>query len=299
MAFVAMSSLFRRLVAVGVLLQMAGNTSAGVEAEKLLFNSLDGVGVSAWLFRPVGNSLPTVVALHGCGGLYSNIATRTGALSARHQAMADRLVAQGYAVIFPDSLTPRGAREICTQKNSARTIKQAERRRDTLAALAWVVAQPWADPKRVAVLGWSNGGSAVLSSTDLKNSDVRESSHRFVTAIAFYPGCVSALKEQYRPNTQLTMLVGALDDWTAPQPCERLANESGAKVVVYPGAYHGFDSPSGKVVHRTDVPNGVNPGQGVHVGPHPEAREQSNELVLSILKSAFSEASPSISPIHH
>jgi hypothetical protein len=35
---------------------------------------------------------------------------------------------------------------------------------------------------------------------------------------------------------------------------------------------------------RTDVPNGVNPGRGVHVGPNPAAREAANASVRAFLR---------------
>jgi dienelactone hydrolase len=131
-----------------------------------------------------------VIALHGCGGLYATTGARQGQLNARHQAMADLLVAQGYAVLFPDSLTPRGETELCTQKIGQRRIDQTERRADALGALAWVAAQPWAKPDRDGAC-WAgrHGGSAVLSSTDLTRRDVAAAREKPALAVAFYPGC--------------------------------------------------------------------------------------------------------------
>ena len=45
-----------------------------------------------------------------------------------------------------------------------------------------------------------------------------------------------------------------------------------------------FDAPAGKVVLRTDVPNGVRPGQGVHVGPNPAARAAATSSVRAFLR---------------
>ena len=106
--------------------------------------------------------------------------------------MADMLVGEGYNVVFPDSLAPRSETELCTQKIGTRKIDQTQRRADALAALAWVAAQPWAEPGRVALLGWSHGGSAVLASTDASRADVRELAVKPAVAVAFYPGCAAA-----------------------------------------------------------------------------------------------------------
>ena len=163
------------------------------------FNSLDGTPIRALVFHPAAssNNTPsrgTVIALHGCGGLYATTGSRMGQLTARHQATADTLLAEGYSVVFPDSLTPRGETELCTQKMGSRKIDQTERRADVLATLAWVAAQAWARADRIALLGWSHGGSAVLSSTDLTRADVRAQTIKPVLAVAFYPGCAAALK---------------------------------------------------------------------------------------------------------
>jgi dienelactone hydrolase len=56
---------------------------------------------------------------------------------------------------------------------------------------------------------------------------------------------------------------------------------------VYAGAYHGFDAPGGRVVHRLDVSNGVVPGAGVHVGPDPAARADANDRVEAFLRATI------------
>ena len=257
------------------------------------FNSLDGTVLTAVVFQPMGASKGTVIALHGCGGLYATRGARRGLLNARHQAMADLLVAQGYSVVFPDSLTPRGELELCTQKMSTRKIDQTERRADALGALVWVASQSWAQPPRVALLGWSHGGSAVLAATDSTRADVRGVnvsgvSVRPAVAVAFYPGCSAALRSRYQPTAPLVLMLGEKDDWTPPGPCIELGQAVGAEVNVYADSYHDFDNPVGRVQLRADVPNGVNPGKGVHAGPNPVAREKAYARLLDVLKSAFS-----------
>src|SRR5207237_770912 len=62
--------------------------------------------LSALLFRPAGaGPFAAMVALHGCGGLYTN-RTR-GTLDRRFADWGARLSALGYAVLFPDSFGPR------------------------------------------------------------------------------------------------------------------------------------------------------------------------------------------------
>ena len=60
---------------------------------------------TAQLLRPPGSGpFPTIIALHGCGGLFN----RDDDLAKRETDWADRLVGAGYAVLLPDSFTARG-----------------------------------------------------------------------------------------------------------------------------------------------------------------------------------------------
>lgn len=274
-------------LALQLCLSLAAASSTAAEPQQVSFASLDGTQIKAWVFQPEARPKGSVVALHGCGGLYATLGARKGQINARHQAMADMLLEQGYAVLFPDSLTSRGVTQLCTQKISERSISQTERRRDTLASVNWVASQPWNNSSKIALIGWSHGGSAVLSATDAKHPEVAAQAAKPVAAIAFYPGCSAALKSGYQPNTRLVMLLGALDDWTPPGPCVELGKAVGAEVQVYPDSYHDFDSPVGSVKLLPDITNGVHPGQGVHAGPNPAARGQAYERVREVLRTAF------------
>ena len=75
--------------------------------QEAAFTSLDGTALKAWVFQPAAQlHKGTVIALHGCGGLYASRGVRTGQLNPRHQAMADLLVSQAAAGIA----TPSGRR---------------------------------------------------------------------------------------------------------------------------------------------------------------------------------------------
>jgi len=275
-----------------LVLNLASGTAVAAAAtpapQQAAFDSLDGTRLQALVFQPEGRPpAGVVVALHGCGGLYATTGVRQGLLNARHQGMADLLLAQGYAVVFPDSLRPRGETELCTQKIGERRITQRERRADTLAALAWVAGQPWVQPKRIALLGWSHGGSAVLAATDASRKDVRQQAVQPAVAIAFYPGCGAPQDAGYKPAAPLVLMLGEKDDWTPPAPCIALGQAAGAEVNVYADSYHDFDNPVGRLRLRSDVPNGANPGQGVHAGPNPAAREKAYARLLELLRQAF------------
>ena len=234
---------------------------------------------ATWFAAPAAAApMPALVLLHGCGGLFERRGSR--ALALRYTEMAAFLNQLGVHALVTDSLTPRGERELCTQRNGERKVTQLNRRRDALGALAWLAAQPGVDRARIGVLGWSNGGSAVLAATNLAHPEVARAPARAHLAVAFYPGCEAELKRGYQPAAPLLMLLGEADDWTAAAPCKELAaaaiGHAGApppQWEAYEGAYHGFDG-TAPVRLRRDVPNGAHPGQGVHVGAQPEAQPE-------------------------
>lgn len=241
-----------------------------------------------WFAAPAsaGASAPAMVLLHGCGGMYAGRPGQTPRrLGERLVEVAGRLNAMGIHALALDSLTARGEVELCTQKTGHRAVTQKHRRLDALGALQWLAGQPGVDASRLGLLGWSNGGSTVLAATNGRRPEVRRASVRASLAVAYYPGCESDLKSGYDATARLLMMVGAEDDWTPAAPCEALARTSGGEridLAVFAGAHHGFDG-TAPLRHRKDVPNGVKPGEGVHVGGHPVARQASRERLAEFL----------------
>ena len=240
---------------------------------------------------------PAVIALHGCGGMYSIRDGHEQELAERMALRAQMYLREGYAVLFADSFRARGMREICTIKHGERTVTAAKRRLDALGALGYLAARPDIARDRIALVGWSHGGSAVLQAVNTRDAAVSGFFERpgappfFRAAVALYPGCVTPLKagDRYAPGAPTRVHIGLLDDWTPAATCAELGNAMAARdedllVTTYPDSYHAFDSPTGTVVVRTDVPNGVNPGRGVHVGPNPVARDAANASVRAFLR---------------
>jgi dienelactone hydrolase len=238
---------------------------------------------------PAGAAAPALVLLHGCGGPYGAPGPAGPRLAVRMLDYAGLINSLGVHVLVTDSLTPRGEKELCTQRAGTRRVTQVERRRDALGALRWLAVQPGVDATRLGLLGWSHGGSAVLAATDAGHPEVARANPRPALAVAFYPGCAAALSEGWRPAAPLLLLVGEADDWTPAEPCRRLAARAGAPAVAfesYPGAHHGFDG-TAPVRLRRDVPNGARPGQGVHVGGDPAARAASREQLSRFLRAQW------------
>ena len=260
-----------------------------------------GVRLEGTLVLPPGpapaGGRPAIVALHGCGGMYSTSGSGRRQLAERMALRGDLLVREGYAVLFVDSFRSRGVREVCTVGRGQRTIKAAQRRLDALAALAYLASRGDVSRQRIALVGWSHGGSSALRAVDIGDPAVAAFVARpdappfFRAAVAFYPGCAHPLEnaQRYRPGAATRIYIGERDDWTPAATCVELGKAMAARgqdllVTTYADSYHAFDSPTGEVVHRTDVPNGVHPGKGVHVGPNPAAREAANASVRAFLR---------------
>jgi dienelactone hydrolase len=138
-----------------------------------------------------------------------------------------------------NSFAARGLKRVC----GGGILRAEERVPDVLAALAHLRTLSDVDPRRIALMGWSHGGSVTLAT--LGNAP-QEPAEGFRTAIAFYPGCRGV--PPWRTKTPTLILIGAADDWTAPAPCQALTDRqrrAGFDVtqVTYPEARHGFDNP--------------------------------------------------------
>lgn len=239
------------------------------------------------------------ILLHGCGGLGAK-----RQLNARHAAAKDWLLERGIAVVFPESFTSRSFEEVCTVKMSARTIRQRDRVDDVIATRKWLDAQPGVDAKKVILWGWSHGGSTVLNTVTRTEDDKFPAEVKFAETIAFYPGCSPFARNtsMQKIASPLTVLIGEADDWTPAAPCETFVarlkkNDQPATITLYPGAFHDFDNPAGKLRVRADVPNGVNTGKGVTVGPDPKAREDAMARIDALLRKrglAVTQVAPAI-----
>ena len=264
-----------------VLAAAIGHASA---QQRVSFPSQDGPGnapvvLIGYFFPAPTSPAPAIAMFHGCGGAYD----RNGALAKRMRDYAELFNSLGMHALVVDSLTPRYEKELCTQRTGKRRVTQANRRLDALGAIDYLAERADVDPKRIGLIGWSNGGSTVLSATNLRHRDVATATNKAAFAIAFYPGCEADLQRGYTPALPLLMLVGEADDWTPAKPCLALAEQAAGdphpEIVAYPGAGHGFDSDA-PLRLRKDVPNGVHPGQGVHVGGNPAAWRASRDRVV-------------------
>jgi dienelactone hydrolase len=180
---------------------------------------------------------PAVVLLHGCNGNWGRLDERWGR----------RIASWGYVTLTVDSFGPRGIQNTCT---SGAPVNLAF---DAYRALNFLVREPYVDPARVAVLGFSQGGWLAL--TSVEHGIIEQTApNKFRAAIAFYPPCLGFKGNMTVPTL---VLIGELDDWTPANECRNMAEGNDdwgvsrqkgqgipVQLIVYPGAYHAFDVPA-------------------------------------------------------
>jgi len=275
----AMLAAATSMVALATVALLDAPSAGAAEPVKVTFNSADTAATPlvGYLLRPEGDSAgrPAIVALHGCGGLYN----AKGRISLRHSDWAERWVGQGYVVLLVDSFGPRGIDQICTVRD--RTLNPRGRALDAIAAGRYLAAQPFVDASRIALIGWSNGGSTTLWAI---GDTAREGDLPFRMAIAFYPGCRPPSESKwFKPRLPLTILMGSADDWTPVEPCRALVERGMAALIEYPGAYHAFDSPKSPLRVRKGIAYSKSGTGEVHVGHDPVAHAKAIEDVTRIL----------------
>jgi acetyl esterase/lipase len=154
----------------------------------------DGVMVPGYLTLPPGKEstkgLPAIVLPHG-------------GPSARDEWGFDWLsqfyAARGYAVLQPEFRGSTGYGDAWFKQNGFRSWPVAIG--DVLAAGRWLVKEGIADPKKLAIVGWSYGGYAALQS-----AVVDPSVFRAVVAIAPVTD-LAALKEERRRWSDYSVIV--------------------------------------------------------------------------------------------
>ncbi len=147
----------------------------------------DGAQIPAYVTIPAGSSgknLPAVVLPHG-------------GPSARDEWgfdwLAQFLAARGYAVIQPNYRGSSGYGDAWLAKNGFQGWRTSIG--DVTAAARYLVAQGIADPKRMAIVGWSYGGYAALQS-------VATEPMLYKAAVAIAPVAdLALLKKQFEDYT--------------------------------------------------------------------------------------------------
>lgn len=232
-----------------------------VAPEHVTFPSADGkTALSGYVFAPTQRAAraPAVVMMHGRGGAYSTAAKGrydAGTLSLRHKWWGELWAADGFVAVLVDGFGPRGHAagfpRFSYKSRPAEVNEVDVRPLDALGALAWLRARGDIAADRIALQGWSNGGSAVLATMAAPVAQTHAPGFR--AALAFYPAC--ALRGRFdggiRPAAPVLVLHGTADEEVSYSRCRSLVERSrklggDIEIVSYPDATHNFDNPGGE-----------------------------------------------------
>jgi dienelactone hydrolase len=183
-----------------------------------------GSPLQGYLTKPTGEGpFPAVVLLHSCLGLPAN-----------RRATGEMFAGWGFVALFVDDFATRGLKETCA-------TDFGEGVSDALAGLAYLATLPFVDARRVAAVGYSQGGDTALQLASNRFAALH--GERFKAAVAVYPPCANQARAPLEIPTLI--LIGKLDEVTPAADCEALAKgRQNAKLVVFPRASHLFDDPS-------------------------------------------------------
>jgi dienelactone hydrolase len=223
----ALVKLWAKLFALASLLVLAAPCEAAAD-RIVAFKTAAGEPIRGYLAKPEGaGPFPAVVLMHSCLGLPSN-----------WRAIESALTGAGYVALFVDEFSTRGLKETCT-------LDFPRVGADAFGALAFLAAQPEIDSRRVAIVGFSQGGDgALIIAASPAGAAHGLSDLAFRAAAAFYPPCANELHE--RLSLPTLIVVGDADGVTPAADCRRLAEVQPdvVRLSVYRGAAHCFDDPA-------------------------------------------------------
>ena len=233
--------------------------------EYVHFKSKDGTTVSGYLYKPIvyvaGKKYPTILRPHG-GPVW--------AYYAEFDHLPQLYAANGYVVLFPN---PRGSTGYGQKYAQAIWADWGNKDfQDDMAMVDYVIEQGIADPTKLAVGGWSYGGIStdfIIAQTNRFKAAIsgagaalfvsmygHDQYQRDYGAELGEPWESKAVWEKispfYRVNniTTPTLFMGGEMDSNVPilggeqmyQALKRLGRAT--ELVVYPGEYHEFKTPS-------------------------------------------------------
>ncbi|MFC1491686.1 dienelactone hydrolase family protein [Nitrospinota bacterium] len=177
--------------------------------------------------------VPAMVFVHGSGGW-----------SPKHERYLEEFHRMGIATFRTDSFRPRGVASTVGEQVS---VSEAMMVSDAFHALRLLATHPRIDPGRIGIMGSSKGGGVALyTAWEPLRRAAAGGDLKFALHLPLYPPCgmFSPLRFTGAP---IMILSGELDEWTPAAPCVELTNALRAEgyraeIIVYPGAYHSFDS---------------------------------------------------------
>jgi dienelactone hydrolase len=185
--------------------------------------------------RPGTDRLPTVVLLHGSGGISGYVTD-----------WEQEFNAMGIATFVVDSFSARGITSLVNDQSQLGRMAQIF---DSYRAFETLEKHPRVDPARIAVMGFSRGGQGALYSGMKRFQRMHgpASGREFAAYVALYPTCNTVyIDDEDVTAKPIRIFHGSADNYVPVAPCRAYAQRlkaRGADIqhTEYAGALHVFD----------------------------------------------------------
>ena len=195
--------------------------------ESVEIHNKEKIKLKVDVFKISSENIPTVIVLHGCGGVDQH-----------HKEWARQLNAWGFNSVILDSFSSRNERAVCQKPFS---VTPSQRAVDLHHTSKWIAEQPWGKGK-IGVIGFSHGGWAALYAVSKKEIAREVKTSNITSAVSFYPYCDNSRMFD-SPGIPIQIHIGNLDMWTPATLCSDLSRHWNISndLFIYPDSYHGFD----------------------------------------------------------
>jgi dienelactone hydrolase len=180
--------------------------------------------------------VPAVILVHGSGGVGANV-----------DLWAKELNGIGVAAFLVDCFTGRGITETITDQSRLGNLSMII---DAYRALELLSRHARIDASRIALMGFSKGGSVALYASLKRFRRMHGlDSVEFAAHIPFYAQCNTAyIGDEEVSDCPIRLFHGTADDYVSIEPCrkyvERLRRAGkDIQLTEYAGAHHAFDNP--------------------------------------------------------
>jgi dienelactone hydrolase len=185
---------------------------------------------------PVSNTsprLPAVIIMHGSGGI-----------NPASQSWAYLLNQAGYATFMVDSFSGRGLVQVSTDQAKLGRFAGVL---DAFRAYEELARHPRIDPKRIAFIGTSRGGTAVIYTAMRRFQKMWSPAFQGWATFPLYPSCFDRLDQDEDITMPMHAYHGAADDYASKEQCKAWLNRLSGKGLAasnteYPEAAHSFDN---------------------------------------------------------
>jgi dienelactone hydrolase len=184
--------------------------------------------------RPGTDKLPAVILMHPANGINAGV-----------DRWAQELNGIGVAAFILDSFSGRGIVSPSMDPSSGSSLQHIV---DAYRALGMLAQHPRVDPDRIAVMGFSMGGTATLySSNERFWKSYGPANVQFAARIGLYASCNVVYHDDEKVTGKpIRLFSGTADDFALIEPCRAYVGrlkKAGADVTLteYPGVYHYYD----------------------------------------------------------